>query len=83
MKAILKRLPLNFMAITAILAIFKLAGFINWSWLIVTILLWIVPAIITTGMVLVVITIFVASIFGIRMKDSSLYIQLKEKYGKK
>ena len=83
MKAILKRLPLNFMAITAILAIFKLAGFINWSWLIVTILLWIVPVIIATSMVLVVITIFVASIFGIRMKDSSFYIQLKEKYGKK
>lgn len=83
MKAILKRLPLNFMAITAILAIFKLAGVINWSWLIVTILLWIVPVIIATSMVLVVITIFVASIFGIRMKDSSLYIQLKEKYGKK
>lgn len=83
MKAILKRLPLNFMAITAILAIFKLAGFINWSWLIVTILLWIVPVIIATSLVLVVITAFVASIFGIHMKDSSFYIQLKEKYGKK
>ncbi len=82
MKKYLKRLPLNFMAITAILAIFKLAGFINWSWLTVTILLWLFPVVAVVSIVLVLLIVFIASMFGVRIKDSNFYIKLKEKYGK-